>query len=305
MLGLVSQFSYVNTVPYRPDMARFEHPKCPGRSGEGKATRPAVPARYLLACVAGHLDEFPYDLWVHRGHTCEKAEFPILKMIDRTLGKGASAMIHCASCGERRPMGEAQGVAGAAKLPGCRGRHPHLDAFEPKGCGAPTKLMLIGASNLWFPSTLSIIVMPESAQEKADDLADRLRVALGDKLAKYASDLDLIRDFAATAKVDVTGQSDDELSALVAAALEPPPSEEEQEEKLRDWDPVDLLVPEWRYLLRDPIGDRHEDPASGLTLSRRDRDPKLRPEITRVLAAERLRKVRSTGSGTRPSASSR
>ena len=101
-------------------------------------------------------------------------------MIDRTAGKGASAMIHCASCGERRPMNEAQGVAGAAKLPGCRGRHPHLDAFEPKGCGAETKLMLIGASNLWFPSTLSIIVMPESAEEKATDLADRLRVALGD-----------------------------------------------------------------------------------------------------------------------------
>ena len=33
--------------------------------------------------------------------------------------------------------------------------------------------MLIGASNLWFPATLSIIVMPESAEEKADDLADR------------------------------------------------------------------------------------------------------------------------------------
>ena len=65
-------------------------------------------------------------------------------------------------------MNEAQGSAGAAKLPKCRGRHPHLDAFEPSGCGAETKLMLIGASNLWFPSTLSIIVMPESAEEKAE-----------------------------------------------------------------------------------------------------------------------------------------
>jgi hypothetical protein len=299
MLGLVSQFSYVNTVPYRSDLARFEHPKCPGRSGEGKATRTAVPARYLLACVAGHLDEFPYELWVHRGRRCQQAEFPILKMIDRTAGKGASAMILCASCGDRRPMNEAQGVAGAAKLPGCRGRHPHLDAFDPTACGAPTKLMLIGASNLWFPSTLSIIVMPESAQEKADDLADRLRVALGDDLTESAGDLSLIRRFAKIAKVDVTGQSDDELAALVAAALKPTPSQEEQEEELRAWDPVDLLVPEWRYLLKDPIGDRHEDPGSGLTLSRRDRDPQLRPEITRVLAAERLRKVNALTGFTR------
>ena len=97
----------------------------------------------------------------------------------------------------------------------------------------------------------------------------------------------------------MTGLSDDDLAALVATALEPPPTADEQEEKLRDWDPVDLLVPEWRYLLKDPLGDRHEDPASGLTLSRRDRDPQLRPEITRVLAAERLRKVNALTGFTR------
>ena len=299
MLGLVSQFSYINTHPYRTDQARFEHAKCPGRGGAGKAARPAVPARYLLACAMGHLDEFPYELWVHRGRNCEKAEIPFLKMIDRTAGKGASAMIRCESCKLQRPMNEAQGQAGAAKLPKCRGRHPHLDAFEPGGCGAETKLMLIGASNLWFPATLSIIVMPESAQEKAEDLADRIRAVLGDKLAKYAGSLDILRDFLDAGGVDVTGLSDGDLGALVAVALAPPPTPDEQEERLRQWDPVDLLVPEWRYLLKDPLGDRHEDPDSGLTLSRRDRGPQLRDEITRVLAVERLRKVNALTGFTR------
>ena len=299
MLGLVSQFSYINTHPYRTDQARFEHTKCPGRGGAGKAARPAVPARYLLACAMGHLDEFPYELWVHRGRKCEKAEVPFLKMIDRTAGKGASAMIRCESCKLPRPMNEAQGQAGAAKLPRCRGRHPHLDAFEPGGCGAQTKLMLIGASNLWFAATLSIIVMPESAEEKAEDLADRIRAVLGDKLAKYAGSLDILRDFLDAGGVDVTGLSDGDLDALVAVALAPPPTPDEQEERLRRWDPVDLLVPEWRYLLKDPLGDRHEDPDSGLTLSRRDRGPQLRDEITRVLAVERLRKVNALTGFTR------
>jgi len=299
LLGLVSQFSYINTHPYRTDQARFEHAKCPGRGGAGKAARPAVPARYLLACVMGHLDEFPYELWVHRGRQCEKAEIPVLKMIDRTAGKGASAMIRCESCKLQRPMNEAQGQAGAAKLPKCRGRHPHLDAFEPGGCGAQTKLMLIGASNLWFPATLSIIVMPESAEERAEDLADRIRAVLGDKLAKYADSLDILRDFLDAGGVDVTGLSDGHLGALVAVALAPPPTPDEQEERLRQWDPVDLLVPEWRYLLKDPLGDRHEDPDSGLTLSRRDRGPQLRDEITRVLAVERLRKVNALTGFTR------
>ena len=62
---------------------------------------PAVPARYLLACIDGHLDEFPYDLWVHRGQPCAAGEFPALKMDDRTAGKGAGAVIACASCGLR------------------------------------------------------------------------------------------------------------------------------------------------------------------------------------------------------------
>ena len=299
MLGLVSQFSYINTHPYRTDQARFEHTKCPGRGGAGKAARPAVPARYLLACAMGHLDEFPYELWVHRGRQCEKAEVPFLKMIDRTAGKGASAMIRCESCKLQRPMNEAQGQAGTAKLPKCRGRHPHLDAFEPGGCGAQTKLMLVGASNLWFAATLSIIVMPESAQEKAEDLADRIRAVLGDKLAKYAGSLDILRDFLDAGGVDVTGLPDGDLGSLVAVALAPPPTPDEQEERLRQWDPVDLLVPEWRYLLKDPLGDRHEDPDSGLTLSRRDRGPQLRDEITRVLAVERLRKVNALTGFTR------
>lgn len=292
MLGMLSQFDYRNTHPFRTDLACFEHAKCTGRAGDKArktARRTAVPARYLLACVNGHLDEFPYELWVHHGKQCPQAQFPALKMIDRTTGKGASAVIHCASCDQRRPMNEAQGEAGKAKLPRCRGRHPHLDAFEP--CRNETRLILVGASNLWFPATQSIIVMPESQQEQQSDLADQIRIALGEKLTKYRHNLDVLRDLLESSKVDVTALSDSELDRAVAGASTPLPSEEEQNKKLRDWDPVDLLVPEWRYLLNDPLNDHHGDPHSGLTLSKRDLDPGLRREITRVLAVERLRKV--------------
>nr|WP_221472584.1 DUF1998 domain-containing protein [Amycolatopsis umgeniensis] len=293
MLGTVSQFAYTNTHPFRADLACFEHAKCTGRSGNRTrkpVRRTAVPARYLLACVDGHLDEFPYDEWVHHWKPCPQAEFPALKMVDRTAGKGASAVIGCESCGARRGMNEAQGEAGKSKLPNCRGRHPHLDAFEPKGCRNEARLMLVGASNLWFPATQSIIVMPESSQEETGDLAARIRVALGEKLAKYADDLDTLRDVL-DGKVDVSELSDEKLAQAVATALLPPESAQELDAWAKQWDPVDLLVPEWQYLLKDPLGLRHEDEVSGLTLSRRDRGPELRPEITRVLAVERLRKV--------------
>ena len=291
MLARLDKFDYRNTAPYRPDLAEFDHERCPG-TGRGKALRqPAVPARYLLACVDGHLDEFPYDLWVHRGQECASDEFPALRMTDRTSGKGASAVIGCASCGLKRPMNEAQGEAANAKLPTCRGRHPHLDAFEPDGCGNDVRLMLIGASNLWFPATQSVIVMPESAGEQKDDLADRIRIALGEELVEYRDEPRFLRSLLKKAGVDVTGLDEPTFAELLTIAEQPPADPVEQEQQVRDWDPVDLLVPEWNYLKDDPLGPHQEDPVSGLTLTKQERGARLPAPVMRVLAVERLRKV--------------
>ena len=263
-----------------------------GATGARKmARRPAVPARYLLACIDGHLDEFPYDLWVHHGGKCSEGEFPFLKMIDRVAGKGASAMIVCETCGLRRGMNEAQGEAGRAKLPKCRGRHPHLDAFAPKGCPNETRLMLVGASNLWFPATESIIVMPESSAEQAVDLADKIRIALGENLAKFGNQLEVIRALLQDRVDEVSDLDDEQLSELLAKAAAPLPTVEEQHERIEQWDPVDLLVPEWNYLQLDPLGERHTDEKSGLTLSKRERHASLPTQVSRVLAVEKLRKV--------------
>ena len=81
LLAPLSPFEYRNTHPFRPDEARFEHVGCPGfgtgNKGGGKRRSLALPARYLLACTNGHLDEFPYEPWVHRGGTVpQDAEVP-------------------------------------------------------------------------------------------------------------------------------------------------------------------------------------------------------------------------------------
>lgn len=289
-LAPLTNFEYGNTHPFRTDEAKFEHGNCPGRRGDKRRRARAVPARYLLACVEGHLDEFPYGLWVHHGQACPEAQAgTALKMIEGTAGRGAMATIQCAACGAKRPMGEAQGEAGRAKLPTCRGRHPHLDAFD-ESCGLETHLMLVGASNLWFPVIQSIIAMPLDSGERKADLADRIRLALGDKLAKYASDLEVVRDLL-DGKVDVGTLSDADLAEAVQQAQSEPESAEQAQQRFENWDPVDLLVPEWNYLQLDPIKEHHRDPISGLTLSKRQRAAELPVAITRVLAVERLRRV--------------
>lgn len=296
LLGPLTKFQYDNTRRFRPDEAKFEHAQCRGRRDESdRKPRPrtAVPARYLLVCVDGHLDEFPYDLWVHRGHACPKAEVPVLNMTGRSVGAGSAASVICRSCKASRSMGEAQGPAAVDRLPLCRGRHPHLDQFEEDGCGQQTRLMLIGASNLWFPSTYSIIVMPQSATDQTQDIADRIRVVLGDKLAKYAGQPMIVRDLLEQSPFDgkvLAALSDDDLGKLLDLAQTPPPSDDQLEKARSDWEPVDLLVPEWKYLQLDPIGQVHDDP-SGLALSSRERGRRLPSQVTRVLAVDKLRKV--------------
>lgn len=305
-LAPISSFSYRNTHPFRTDEAIFEHEGCRGKrraesTGATKAAaaprkgrrQPVVTARYLLACPDGHLDEFPYDWWVHDGARCSVAsDSPALYMTDHNGGRGASATIHCRSCEAKRPMNQAQGQAGKERLPQCRGRLPHLDGFVPGGCANEARLMLVGAANLWFPAVQSIIDMPRlDPAEKARDDADRLRVALGDQLVEFGTQLNVIRALLRD-KVDVSELSDSELGTLIALAKAPGESDGDRRDRRERWDPVDLLVPEWRYLKREPAKQFHEDRASGLTLSPRFVDPAMaEAQVSRVLAVDRLRKV--------------
>ena len=86
------------------------------RRGRGS---PCVPARYLLACTDGHLDEFPYELWVHRGQPCSAgADVPGAEDGRPHRGQGRQRGRSCASrAGRAGGMNEAQGEAGRAKLP--------------------------------------------------------------------------------------------------------------------------------------------------------------------------------------------
>lgn len=300
-LTSIRDLAYTNDQRYRPDQARFEHKDCFRPGAKAKTTSSAVPARYLLACVDGHLDEFPYDQWVHRWEPCEKADLPHLRMLEGTLGRGASATIKCDNCGKRRPMSQAQGEAGRSKLPPCRGRHPHLDDF--KECDKETHLMVVGASNLWFAVTESVIVMPDHPQETTEQLAERIQAALGIKIAQYADNIELARDLLA-AKDAALGEkiaplSEAELRELMVFDLAVAKTAEEERQAIEDWDPVELLLPEWQYLLRPVHGTEGEDERYGLSVQPVERHPNLRSEVAGVLAVHKLCKVNALAGFTR------
>ena len=299
-LGPISRFHYSNTHPFRPDLAQFVHRNCGGRSRKGEGDRvpgrrgqrksPAVPAQHLLTCTNGHLDEFPYNLWVHHGQACPKAESPDLKMWDSNLGKGVGSTIQCCACGEKRGMAEAQGPIGREKLPEkCRGRHPHLEIYETN-CDARPALIMMGASNLWFASTQSIIVLPRTEAEEKGALADKLRSALGlEVISEHAANRKLLTQFAGIAGIDLSALSEPDFDNLLKSILNPP-DEKEQADRRAGWDPVELLIPEWNYLQRPSLFPKQEN-NTGLMVTEMPVADQLKPLVHRVVAIDKMKRV--------------
>ncbi len=56
-------------------------------------------------------------------------------------------------------MAHAFGKSGKENLPKCRGRHPHIDQFD-SDCEEQARAVLLGATNSWFPITLSALAIP-------------------------------------------------------------------------------------------------------------------------------------------------
>lgn len=86
-------FAFENSNLRKPHEARFFHARC-------RKKKPlAVPARFVLVCPNGHLDEFPYIRFVHRGGKRVKADHPRLRRDDRGGDLGANVEIECINCG--------------------------------------------------------------------------------------------------------------------------------------------------------------------------------------------------------------
>ena len=195
--GLLSPFDAglfeIKENRFRPERTRFVHKACRGSKGDQPAKdADAVPARFLLACRDGHLDDFPWHYFVHGGNSsCKKSTL-------RFFESGASLQtenlwVKCDACGASRSMAHAFGKAGKENLPSCRGRHPHLDHFDEE-CDEEARAVVLGSTNSWFPITLSALAIPQANDplgqlvqdgwEFFEDLDSEAAVAVAVKMLK-------------------------------------------------------------------------------------------------------------------------
>lgn len=275
-------FGFENDRPKRPHDARFFHPNCPKK----RSGRPplAVAARFVLACTRGHLDDFPYPVFAHRGAECADASHPRMQMLDFGGNLGANVRIKCMSCGQSRNMREAMGVRGEMNLPLCRGRHPHLGTFEPDGCPtkAPPKTLVVGASNQWFPQTLSALAVPRTGVSELDDKVDKhWEQASGLPKVMYAYGRENVPAFRELAKWD-----DDDIEAAVERVRARREGETDEQQGYPD-----LRAPEWEVFSAEQAPDVTDDFA--LRRAPEGVPTPLKGFFSDVVQVERLREVRA------------
>ena len=135
---------------YRRDRSRYVHRICPRVS---KAPT-VVPARFLVACEQGHLDDFPWVEFVHRGKSDCRYELRLREL--GASGEVADIQVECVKCESKRRLSDAFSDEGKDELSKCRGRWPHLRKYDEEKCDGIQRAILLGASNSWFPIMLSV-----------------------------------------------------------------------------------------------------------------------------------------------------
>lgn len=171
------------------------------------------PARFLVACPRGHLDDFPWDDWIHawsRSH----CRGPYRLEDEGRSGNVSDLVASCQNCDAKRRM---SGVFEPNALATCSGRRPWLGlSNHERSCDAAPRVLLRGASNAYFSIVASALSIPpysapiqldiapflETLRKltSADDVADASRLGLlDDLLDSYAPE-----QLLAAAKGEVT-----------------------------------------------------------------------------------------------------
>ncbi|NUM46445.1 MAG: DUF1998 domain-containing protein [Anaerolineales bacterium] len=266
----------LKTDPYRQDRTAYRHTNCQ-KVRAGKAPE-VVPARFLVACEKGHLDDFPWVAFVHRGQVCAD---PILRLFELSAsGDARDLEVQCETCKKKRRMAEAFGLENRENLPQCRGRRPQLRDFDSEPCENLMRTIILGASNLWFPALQSTIAIPvESGQLTqliVDDWAKLQTVTSVEVLAAFRAIGQLSGALMKYANADLW-------TAIETIR------KQQAGELPADSAPPDLKTPEWQVL-------SNYDPAltsKDFRLRPVDPPPKFAHLLKQVVLVERLREVRA------------
>ncbi|MFE2867977.1 DrmB family protein [Embleya sp. NPDC059259] len=169
----------------------------PNRSRCPECLVDLTPSRFVVACGDGHLDDFPYWMWVHSRSEPSTATGHRLSLhTDRRTASLRGVVIRC-TCGKQASMeGAFSGMALGKIGIRCAGRRPWLGAAAPvEQCNRVPRTLQRGSSAAWFPrmrSALSIPPWDGPLQRLLDRHFPMFRDESDAEIEKYALKLGLL-----------------------------------------------------------------------------------------------------------------
>jgi len=255
---------------YRPERTRYTH-DCSTQA------KPAVvlPARFLVTCENGHLDDFPWVSFVHDGPSNCNGLLYLYEV--GVSGEASDVEVACKGCGKKKRMGQAFGPSARKLMPACTARRPQLRDYDPAGCDQQhMKPILQGASNIWFPMIISALSVPQAQDELGRLIEDNWAILEKAKSLEILDAFRMVGNLKAFAKYELA-----ELWDGIQNKLQTSPEEQT--------DPNDLKRPEWEVFI---------NPASaieGSSFKLKEVEPPEGYEnyFEKIVLVEKLREVRS------------
>jgi hypothetical protein len=123
--------------------------------------RDLTPSRFVACCENGHIEDFPFFQWVHRGSGARTDAEHRLTLESRGASSSLADIVIRCSCGVRPySLDGAFSRHALIEIKKCGGKRPWLPETPDEECTKPLRALQRGSSNVWFGAVRSSISIP-------------------------------------------------------------------------------------------------------------------------------------------------
>ncbi|WP_224763682.1 DrmB family protein [Salinibacterium sp. ZJ70] len=247
--------------------------------------RDITPSRFVACCEDGHIEDFPYFNWVHRGAEGAPGGRHQLKLTTRGASSSLADIVISCTCGVKSyDLDGSFSYSALRQIKSCGGKRPWLPDAQPDQCTKPLRVLQRGSSNVWFGAVRSAISIPPWSSPDARFVNKYWTVLK--QFPEESLEVALPAFAASEPGVSIEGVADLIRRRHTFDDAEPPTE-------------VDLRNDEY-FALRDGSVTRGDDT---FTCREVEVSPRLSGVVAQVSAVDRLREVRALHGFTRVTAS--
>lgn len=237
-------------------------------------SRELTPSRFVACCENGHIEEFPYFQWLHRGQDSPAGNHQLTLKVKGVSSSLADIEVHC-TCGVRPHNLDGSFARHAlAEIKSCSGARPWLPGAENVDCDKPLRTLQRGSSNVWFAEVRSSISIPPWSSPTANFVTkfwDAFKAVASDALPEMVQEMVAGR---AGVSADAVLELINERRGVVSAT---------------GITEADLRADEYKALVDGNDGG----PLDTFLCTEVDVDPTVDGLVAQVSRADRLREVRA------------